>query len=129
MDDATAVADDDPLLAQLVGRHPERLVHSRRIPERPGRTAPWPAWAPDDVRAAYARRGIDLPWRHQVEAADHAWAGRHVALATGTASGKSLGFGLAALARIREGTEAPNGRGATVLYLSPTKALAHDQLR
>ena len=53
--------------------------------------------------------------------------GEHVALATGTASGKSLAFGMAALSRILEGTSAPDGRGATVLYLSPTKALAHDQ--
>jgi DEAD/DEAH box helicase domain-containing protein len=34
-----------------------------------------------------------------------------------------------ALARIEAGTRAPDGRGATVLYLSPTKALANDQLR
>ncbi len=129
MNETPGDATDDPLLALLVGRHPERLVHARHIPQRPGQTAAWPGWLPDDVRAAYAARGIDLPWRHQVEAAEHAWAGTHVALATGTASGKSLGFGMVALARIREGTEAPNGRGATVLYLSPTKALAHDQLR
>ena len=34
-----------------------------------------------------------------------------------------------ALSRIHEGVERPNGRGSTVLYLSPTKALANDQLR
>lgn len=129
MDDAVPGAAADPLLALLVARHPERLVHARRLPQRPGDTTSWPTWLPDDVRTAYADRGIALPYRHQVEAAEHAWAGRHVALATGTASGKSLSFGMVALARIREGTEAPNGRGATVLYLSPTKALAHDQLR
>ena len=40
-----------------------------------------------------------------------------------------LAFGMAALAAIEAGTHAPDGRGATVLYLSPTKALANDQLR
>lgn len=99
------------------------------MPERSATTAPWPTWVPDDLRSAYARRGIDLPWAHQVSAAEEAWDGRNVVVATGTASGKSMAFGMPALTRIREGTSAPNGRGATVLYLSPTKALAHDQLR
>ena len=78
---------------------------------------------------AYAGLGIEAPWAHQVEAADAAFAGRHVAIATGTASGKSLAFGMLALTRVLAGTRAPDGRGATVLYLSPTKALANDQQR
>ena len=49
-------------------------------------------------------------------------------LSTGTASGKSLGFLVPALSAILEGAHAPTGRGATALYLAPTKALAHDQL-
>jgi DEAD/DEAH box helicase domain-containing protein len=44
-------------------------------------------------------------------------------LATGTASGKSLGYLLPALSRLLKDDR------ATVLYLSPTKALAADQLR
>jgi DEAD/DEAH box helicase domain-containing protein len=52
-----------------------------------------------------------------------------VVVATGTASGKSLAFLMPALTSALEGTRAPNGRGASVLYLSPTKALANDQLR
>lgn len=50
-------------------------------------------------------------------------------LATGTASGKSLAYLLPVLTALLEGTQAPNGRAATALYLSPTKALAADQLR
>lgn len=99
------------------------------MPARPATAAPWPDWLPPEIRDAYLRRGITEPWQHQVLAADETWAGRNVAMATGTASGKSLAFGMGALSRILEGTQAPNGRGATVLYLSPTKALAHDQLR
>ena len=76
--------------------------------------------------------GVGRPWRHQVEAADLAWSGRHVTLATGTASGKSLAFLLPSLTAIREGVPALgtlNGAGGTTLYLAPTKALAADQLR
>ena len=69
------------------------------------------------------------PYAHQVEAAEHARAGRSVVVSTGTASGKSLAYLLPALTAVREGARAGDGRGATVLYLSPTKALAADQLR
>lgn len=117
------------LLSRLVGDHPERLVHVHHVDQRDAVTADWPRWTPLDVQAAYEGRGVARPWRHQVEAADAAWAGAHVVVSTGTASGKSLAFGLPALTWIREGTFAPNGRGVTALYLSPTKALAHDQLR
>jgi DEAD/DEAH box helicase domain-containing protein len=48
-------------------------------------------------------------------------------MATGTASGKSLAFQLPALAAVLERRRGRR-RGATVLYLSPTKALAQDQL-
>lgn len=50
-------------------------------------------------------------------------------IATGTASGKSLAYLAPVLSALLDGTEAANGRGATCLYLSPTKALAADQLR
>ncbi len=61
-------------------------------------------------------------------AAEAAHAGQHVVMATGTASGKSLGYQLPALSEIRESRGARGQRGATVLYLAPTKALAQDQL-
>lgn len=120
---------DDALLGHLAQRHPDRLRHVRHLPERTGTTAPWPTWVPQELREAYGARGVERPWEHQVLAAEHARQGHHVALASGTASGKSLAFGMAALTSVLEGTHAPNGRGSTVLYLSPTKALAHDQLR
>jgi len=67
-------------------------------------------------------------WCHQREAADCAHEGTHVVISTGTASGKSLGYLLPVLTDIVDGADAPSGRGATALYLSPTKALAADQL-
>ena len=60
-------------------------------------------------------------------AADAAHSGRHVVLASGTASGKSLAYQLPALTAIRDGRGPHAQRGASVLYLAPTKALAHDQ--
>ena len=78
--------------------------------------------------AALARRGVERPWRHQVEAAQAAYDGRHVVVSTGTASGKSLGYLLPGLTAIRAQRGTRGQRGASVLYLSPTKALAQDQL-
>ncbi|THI95394.1 DEAD/DEAH box helicase, partial [Nocardioides sp.] len=51
----------------------------------------------------------------------------HVVLATGTASGKSLAYLLPALSTVRAERGPRGQRGAAVLYLAPTKALAHDQ--
>lgn len=101
--------------------------HVVRLPGRPGVREPWPEWLDPRVRQAYERVGISAPWRHQVAVADLAWSGRHVGLATGTASGKSAAYGMPGLTAA---LEMPTGtrRGAGVLYLAPTKALAHDQL-
>jgi DEAD/DEAH box helicase domain-containing protein len=106
----------------------ERLLHVRSLPPRAGRVAPWPSWVEPDVVSALRGAGIRSPWSHQVEAADLAWGGRHVVIATGTASGKSLAYLLPALSTVVAGCGAPSGRDATALYLAPTKALAADQL-
>ncbi|MDR2702846.1 MAG: DEAD/DEAH box helicase, partial [Cellulomonadaceae bacterium] len=98
----------------------ERLTASREYPAKPGTTGMWPDWAAPQIVAGYRTLGIDLPWQHQTEGAEAIWAGHHVALATGTGSGKSLAFWLPALHYA--------ATGGTVLYLSPTKALAADQL-
>ncbi|MGU3502215.1 DEAD/DEAH box helicase [Mycobacterium sp. C31M] len=104
-------ADEDPV------RHIEDL------PPRRSDTASWPAWADPDLVAAFAERGVSTPWSHQAAAADLAHTGRHVVLSTGTASGKSLAYQLPILTALAAD---PRGRA---LYLSPTKALGHDQLR
>ncbi|MEE6261279.1 DEAD/DEAH box helicase [Plantactinospora sonchi] len=107
----TGGADGDP------------VTHVERVPARAGEVAPWPTWVPEPLRDALARQGVGAPWRHQAEAAEHAYQGRHVVIATGTASGKSLAYQLPALATLLADPR------ATVLYLAPTKALAADQLR
>ncbi|MGN0063890.1 MAG: DEAD/DEAH box helicase [Nocardioides sp.] len=106
----------------------ERLQHLEVLPPRAARYGDWPDWVPAEVRAAYAATGVDQPWLHQVVAADAAWHGQHVVVATGTASGKSLAYQLPGLSRVLTSRGRRGERGAGVLYVAPTKALAHDQL-
>ncbi|MBD8078891.1 DEAD/DEAH box helicase [Cellulosimicrobium arenosum] len=119
------------------GRRADRLTHVRELPARPGVHGEWPSWADSSLVAGYRALGAEHPWRHQAEAADAAWRGRHVALATSTGSGKSLAFWLPALTSVRAdaatrtldpGRIESVARRGSVLYLSPTKALAADQL-
>ncbi|WP_244451799.1 DEAD/DEAH box helicase [Streptomyces seoulensis] len=106
-----------------------RITHTEHLPPRAGRHAVWPDRIRSEVIAAVQARGIEHPWAHQALAAEHALDGDSVVVATGTASGKSLAYLMPVLSALLDGSEAPNGRGATALYLSPTKALAADQCR
>ena len=114
----------DLLAALLAGtsEDDEPVTHVHRLPRRESRTRPWPQWLDPSLRERLESRGVLAPWRHQVEAAELARSGRHVVVATGTASGKSLAYQLPALTRLAEDAR------ACVLYLAPTKALARDQL-
>ncbi|MBB2893033.1 DEAD/DEAH box helicase [Flexivirga oryzae] len=114
-------------LAALDGVGTGQLLHVHEIPARPAQEAGWPGWVNPQVAAAVNGTGIDRLWSHQRRAADLAWSGEHVVLSTGTASGKSLGYLLPMLSAVADGTAAPTGRGATAIYLAPTKALAADQ--
>ena len=110
------------------GTRGERLVHVRHLPRREAELVPWPRWVDPGVYAAWSGAGVSHLWSHQAEVAELARAGRHTVCATGTASGKSLGFLAPVLTALAEGSRAPTGRGASALYLAPTKALAADQL-
>ena len=116
----------------------DRLTHTEHIPARAARYADWPEQVRPEVLEAVQAIGIPQPWTHQAEASNLAIAGKSVVIATGTASGKSLAYLAPVLSALLDGTESPGGtsrpkdgggRGATCLYLSPTKALAADQLR
>ncbi len=123
--------DPDALLEHLasVGNRAERLTHVERLPERPGRVSAWPPWLHPQLREALTTTGIDAPWQHQVDVADLAHAGRSAVISTGTASGKSLAYLMPAIHEVLTSRDEGVERGATVLYLSPTKALAADQRR
>jgi DEAD/DEAH box helicase domain-containing protein len=105
-----------------------RLTHLEVLPPRAPTYDDWPAWVRSEVREAFVSRGVEQPWRHQVQAAEAAHRGDHVVLATGTASGKSLGYQLPALTASLDARGSRGERGATTLYVAPTKALAQDQL-
>ncbi len=98
-----------------------RVVHVECLPARAARIAPLSHPLPPDLDHLVPADGL---WTHQAEAIDHVRAGRSVAIATGTASGKSLCFQLPIAEAI-----ASDERPATALLLFPTKALAQDQLR
>jgi DEAD/DEAH box helicase domain-containing protein len=122
----STVPDAGSLLAKIVAGAPvdgETLTHVATMPARRAVSVPWPSWVAPEVAGAFTETGVREPWVHQAEAASLAWSGEHVVVATGTASGKSLGYQLPVLSTL------VSDRRATALYLSPTKALGADQLR
>jgi DEAD/DEAH box helicase domain-containing protein len=96
-----------------------RLVHLETLPPRPARHAQPTLLLRDEVARRLPSNGL---WSHQAAAVDLARAGTSVAVATGTASGKSLCYQLPIAEAVLEGK-------ATALLVYPTKALAQDQLR
>lgn len=117
------------------GAAPAQLQHVRSIPARAAVSVEWPDWVHPDLVRAYGLLGVDRPWKHQIAGADSAHRGEHTIIATGTASGKSLAYQLPALDALHRAglhlAQNPgqlDGGGALTLYLSPTKALAADQL-
>ena len=102
-------------------RNDPRVAHVERTPKRSARFADLHEPLSETVAALLPEQGL---WSHQAEAIDHVRSGRSVAIATGTASGKSLCFQIPIAEAI-----AADPLPATALLLFPTKALAQDQLR
>ena len=113
-----AATNLDGFLAELAAD--PRLVHVERLPGRAARFGELDRPLPVGVRE---RLGVDQFWSHQAEAINALRAGTSVAIATGTASGKSLCYQAPIAEAVAEGL-----RAATALLVFPTKALAHDQL-
>lgn len=99
----------------------QRVTHVEHVPARQAGQARWPDWAPESLVKQLEDQGILGLWEHQLAAAEHVHRGQNVIIATGTASGKTLAYLVPAVAAILS--------GGTVLYLTPTKALAADQVR
>jgi DEAD/DEAH box helicase domain-containing protein len=124
------VLDLEMLMSRLGGApgRADSLLHLELMEARPARDVSWPEWLDAPVREAFEAVGVPTPWSHQRTAADLAHTGQHTVVSTGTSSGKSLCYLLPGLQAI-ESSRGPKGqRGASVLYLAPTKALAQDQL-
>ncbi len=127
-DRSAAALSPLPSLPSLEGAGSGHLLHVRTDPARAGRAVDWPEWVHAPVRAAIEGTGVRRLWTHQRVVADLAHAGRHVGVCTGTASGKSLAYLLPVLSDLSAANDDPlAGRGATALYLAPTKALGADQ--
>src|SRR5262245_57257716 len=73
------------------------LAAERLIGSQSPSFGPMPAELARPLREALARRGVTRLYRHQIEAVTSTLAGRHVVIATPTASGKSLCFHLPVL--------------------------------
>ncbi len=101
------------------------LTADRELAPTEGRFAPLPGDLPPTLLAALHARGITQLWDHQAQAIAAARAGKHVVIATPTASGKSLCFHLPVLDAIARGLA--GGEDASAIYLYPTKALSRDQ--
>src|SRR5947209_333807 len=110
---ATAQVDGDSAGLLRVVRMPSR---------RGGLVQPDPP-LPQPLQGRLEAMGITGLWTHQAEALAAARARHNVVVSTGTASGKSLCFNLPVIEALLA------DRRARALYLYPTKALAHDQLR
>jgi len=100
-----------------------RLVHVALIPERKASLVKFPPFLHPKVKEALESLGIRGLYPHQEKALRLAVEGRHLIVATGTASGKSLCYQAPALQLMHTD---PTSR---FLFLYPTKALAQDQLR
>ncbi len=99
-----------------IGRYITAMEH---IPARDARYGPTPEQLDDRVVQMLGRRGFSKLYSHQVEAIEHAMAGRNPVVVTPTASGKSLCYNLPVVDSMYDGHSA--------LYLFPTKALSQDQ--
>ncbi|HKJ26330.1 MAG TPA: DEAD/DEAH box helicase [Anaerolineales bacterium] len=97
------------------------IIDWHTLEARHARLEPIPADLHPALRAALQQRGFPSLYSHQARVWEEAHIGQHVALVTGTASGKTLAYNLPVLDRL---IRVPEGRA---LYLFPTKALAQDQ--
>src|SRR5581483_1870982 len=91
------------------------------MPAREARYATTTKPLPSEIDAALKRAGVTKLYSHQAETIDLLRDKRHTVIATGTASGKTVAYHVPVFESVLD--------GGVALYLSPTKALAQDQLR
>ena len=113
------------LLQQLKSREDlkERIKHVEVLRAQKARFGPWPRTLSPDLVRLLEKSGIEALWTHQTCAIEALQEGRHVAIVTPTASGKTLCFNLPVMQSV---IQDPSTRA---LYLYPMKALAQDQLK
>ena len=97
------------------------VAWSHRVDPHPPSFADIPDDLAPAVRRALRGRGIERLYSHQARALELVSQGKHVVVATPTASGKSLCYNLPVMQALAADPS------ATALYLFPTKALSRDQ--
>ena len=100
----------------------EQTVHIETIESRDANYGSLTKPLPLPLEAFLASQGLSL-YTHQRDTIESFRKGKDLILTTATASGKTLAFTLPIIERLI------NQPGATALYLYPTKALSHDQLK
>ncbi|MBF0513309.1 MAG: DEAD/DEAH box helicase [Desulfovibrionaceae bacterium] len=122
---AASSGDVDAYVASLLAAKALRpaICHHRVIPATDAEYAEPIRPLPRAVAGLLAASGARRLYSHQAAALDLARSGRNVAVATPTASGKTLIYNLPVIERIFSDPD------ARALYLFPLKALAQDQLR
>jgi len=119
--------------ASKIDEYIQSLISSHRLGSQvayhtvlPGNRQAWAKpkkpW-PEDITNIVHAAGITDFYKHQARAFDWIRSGRHVVVATPTASGKTLIYSLPVLEKVFANSE------SKALYVFPLKALAQDQLR
>jgi DEAD/DEAH box helicase domain-containing protein len=98
------------------------LIHDRHLPESAAEYGP-DLDMTEEIHLLVRNLKIEKLFKHQVEALKLIRQGKHVLVATPTASGKSLIYNLAVLEKLLKDDQ------AKALYLFPLKALEQDQLK
>ena len=116
-----------------INEYIQSLLSSKRLGSQVVHHAVLPAKAPKlkqpdrscsgKIQKIIRTAGINDLYRHQAEAVDYIKSGRHLVVATPTASGKTLIYNIPVLENILRNS------AAKALYIFPLKALAQDQLR
>ena len=101
----------------------DQVVHHMVIPDHaPVLSKPEKPW-PKQINTIIKSAKIHDLYQHQADAVDLIRSGRHLVVATPTASGKTLIYNLPVLENVLKNPE------SKALYIFPLKALAQDQLR
>jgi DEAD/DEAH box helicase domain-containing protein len=100
-----------------------QIVFQKTLPAiEPSWAVPQKPW-PDTLQELLPKMGIARLYSHQATAIDYIRSGRHIIVATPTASGKTLVYNLPVLEKIIADVH------SNALYIFPLKALAQDQLK
>ncbi|XP_022135057.1 uncharacterized protein LOC111007140 isoform X2 [Momordica charantia] len=122
--------DTSKLLPEIMVEHLKagvgsdgQIVHVEDIAARKANYVEIPEELSNNVISALKCIGVEKLYSHQARSIEASLAGKHVAVATMTSSGKSLCYNLPVLESMSQNVT------SCALYLFPTKALAQDQLR